>query len=159
MEIIWIRFATTAVFASATLLAVLPAKEANAEPGLRLGLGRTVFNSWATWGEVGYELPGGWELAASITASGNTRNGHQGEVKAVSFSRIFRPQWHLFGATSYFRLGVAHADGSALVGDNNFRLGLGLEWSAVQVEYFHYSSARLSKPNTGIDGVQLRFAY
>lgn len=158
MEIQWTRLAVAGCATVAVLASAWP-RDADAEPGWRVGLGRTLFNSWATWGEIGYEWPGAWEIAASAGNAGNTRNGHQDGVAAASFSRILRPQWHLLGAANYYRLGVAYVDGSVLVGNGNFRLGIGLEWSAVQLEYFHYSSGGLGKPNTGVDGLVLRFAY
>lgn len=158
MKIKWTRIGVAA-FIVALLFAAFSAKDAFAEPGFRVALGRTLFNSAATWGEFGYELPNGWEIGAAVTGAGDTHNGQQGEVVALSFSRIVRPQWRVSGADFYMRLGVAYVDGSALIGDSNFRLGVGLEWSVLQLEYFHYSSAGIHQPNTGVDGVQIRFTY
>lgn len=158
MKINWTRLLVGA-FIVVLLYAAIAAKEAWAEPGFRVGLGHTAANSSATWGEFGYEYSNGWELAASVTGAGDTHNGPQDEVTAVSFSRIVRPPWRLLGATNYYRIGVAYVDGSALIGDTNFRLGVGLEWSVFQLEYFHYSSAGIHQPNTGIDGIQIRFTY
>ncbi|TVO57513.1 acyloxyacyl hydrolase [Denitromonas halophila] len=158
MKIKWTRVAVAAFIVAIAYGAFL-IKEAEAAPGIRVGLGRTVVNSSAPWGEFGYELPNGWEIAAAITGAGDTHNGPQGEVRALSFSRIVRPPWRVFGANNYLRLGVAYVDGSALIGDSNFRLGIGLEWSVMQLEYFHYSSAGIHQPNTGVDGIQIRFTY
>lgn len=154
------RFKTTAIAVVIFILVLLWASfDARADSGMRIALGRTVFNSGAMWGEVGYEFQSGWELAASVSGAGETRNGAQGEVEAVSLSRVVRPHWRLLGATNYYRLGVAYVHDSPLVGDTNYRLGIGLEWPGFQVEFFHYSSAGIHRPNTGIDGVQLRYTY
>lgn len=140
-------------------LLVLAAFNASAEPGFRVALGRTVVNSSAPWGEFGYEFPSGWELAGSISGAGDTKRGPHGEVSTVSWSRIVRPDWWLLGGRNYYRLGVAYVDGSPLIGRTNFRLGIGLEFRVFQLEYFHYSSAGIHQPNTGVDGLQLRFTY
>lgn len=142
------------------ILGVLSAIEAHAEPGFRFALGRTVANSSATMGEFGYEFRGGYELTGSAIGASDTTQGRQGEVQALSFSRLVRPDWHLASANIYMRLGVAYVDGAALIGDTNFRLGVGLEWSrVVQIEYVHWSSAGIHQPNTGIDGLMVRFVY
>lgn len=147
-----------AVFIFIVLL-VLAAFNASAETGYRVSLGHTVANSHTPWGEFGYEFPNGWELAGSVSGAGDTARGRQGEVSTVSWSRIVRPDWHVLGGRNYYRLGVAHVDGSPLIGNSNFRLGIGLEFKVFQIEYFHYSSAGIHQPNTGIDGIQLRFTY
>ncbi|MBT0961671.1 acyloxyacyl hydrolase [Denitromonas iodatirespirans] len=147
-------------FIVAIILGILSAIEAHAEQGFRVALGRTVVNSSATFGEFGYEFPSGWELTGTAMGATDTKRGQQGEVQALSFSRLVRPDWHLAGANVYLRLGVAYVDGAELIGDTNFRLGIGLEWQrALQIEYVHWSSAGIHQPNTGIDGVQLRFIY
>lgn len=151
-------------FIVAIILGVLSAINAYAEPvdhtGFRVALGRTVVNSSAAFGEFGYEFPSGWELTGTAMGATDTKRGQQGEVQAMSFSRLVRPDWHLAGANVYLRLGVAYVDGAELIGDTNFRLGLGLEWQRVlQIEYVHWSSAGIHQPNTGIDGIQLRFIY
>lgn len=130
--------------------------EVQAEDGFRISLGYTVANSTMPAGEFSYEYKG-YELAAMQIGVGDTRNGPQKEVNVFSFSRIVRPEWQVLGAKNYYRIGVAYVDGSPLVGDTNFRLGIGLEFKVFQVEYFHYSSAGIHQPNTGIDGIQLRF--
>ncbi len=140
-------------------LLLFAAFNASAEPGFRVALGRTVVNSATPWGEFGYEFPNGWELAGSVSGAGDTARGPQGEVSTVSWSRIVRPDWWLLGGRNYYRLGVAYVDGSPLIGNSNFRLGIGLEYRVFQVEYFHYSSAGIHQPNTGVDGLQLRFTY
>ena len=152
-----IKPTTIAVVIFAVLL-VLAAFNASAQ-GFRTSLGYTVANSTTPWGEVSYEFPSGWELAGSVSGAGDTRRGPQGEVSTVSWSRVVRPDWWLLGGRNYYRLGVAYVDGSPLVGNTNFRLGIGLEFKVFQIEYFHYSSAGIHQPNTGIDGIQLRFTY
>jgi len=148
------------VFIVVLILACLSAIEAHADPGFRFALGRTVANSSATLGEFGYEFASGCELTGSAIGASDTTRGPQGEVQALSFSRLVRPDWHLAGADVYMRLGVAYVDGAELIGDTNFRLGIGMEWRRVmQIEYVHWSSAGIHQPNTGIDGLMIRFIY
>lgn len=135
---------------------VFAAYNARAEDGARISLGYTAANSTLPIGEIGYEYKG-WEVAASLIGVGDTKNGEQKEVPVYSLSYITRPNWSFLGGRNYYRLGVSYVNGSPLVGDTNFRLGVGLEYKVFQVEYFHYSSAGIHQPNTGIDGIQLRF--
>ena len=157
-----IRYTVVAVILFIVLL-VLAMKSAEAnEPsyeGVRISLGHTVANSSATWGEIGYEFKNNWELAASINGADETRNGWQDKVYVASLSKVIRPEWRIFDARNYYRLGVSYLNESNLVGKTNYRLGVGLEWKHIQVEYFHYSSAGIHKPNTGIDGILLRLKY
>lgn len=145
-----------AVLAFIVLLVVMVyAEAARAQDGVRISLGRTVANSSATFGEIGYEWRR-WELTAGQIGVGNTHNGPQSEVAVFSASRMVRPGWRFLGAEAYSRIGVAYVRGSPLVGDTNFRLGLGLQYRHFQIEYFHLSSAGIHQPNTGIDGIGLR---
>ena len=145
-------FAAVALF---VVLLIAAASNANGEDGARIALGHTAANSELPMGEIGYEHRG-WELAASQIGEGDTKRGEQDTVPIYSLSHVVRPSWRFLGATNYYRIGVAYVDGSPLVGDTNFRLGIGLEWKVMQLEYFHYSSAGIHETNTGIDGVQLR---
>lgn len=138
------------------MLLLLAAYSARAEDGARISLGHTVVNSHMTVGELSYEHKN-WEFAVAQIGKGDTRNGAQNVVPAYSMSYLTRPHWRFLGGKNYYRLGVAHVDGSPLIGNTNFRLGIGLEYKVFQIEYFHYSSAGIHRPNTGIDGVQLRF--
>lgn len=148
----------TWVFVILFIVVLVAARYAEAA-GPRIGLGFTVANSTLAYGEVGYEFDGGYEITAGQNGVGDTRNGPQREVSIFSASRIVRPDWYFFGARNYYRIGVAYVHGSPLVGDTNFRLGVGLEWRHVQVEYFHYSSAGIHQPNTGIDGLYFRLKF
>lgn len=137
------------------IVALLAAYSAHAE-GPRISLGYTVANSTLPTGELSYEYKN-WEYAVTQIGVGDTKNGPQKEVSIWSASYLIKPTWQVLGAKNYYRIGVAYVDGSPLVGDTNFRLGIGLEFKVFQVEYFHYSSAGIHQPNTGIDGIQLRF--
>ena len=125
-------------------------------PGLRISLGYTVANSTLPFGSLSYEH-NNIEYDATIIGEGNTQRGEQSQVYIFSASHLVRPPWYFLGAQNYYRIGVSHQNGSPLVGHTNFRLGAGLEWKVMQVEYIHYSSAGIFKPNTGIDGIQLKF--
>lgn len=146
--------AAVAAFIVVLIFAVYSASS-NAENGPRVSLGYSIINSELPFGEIGYEY-NGWEVAASQWGSGKTKKGYQDPVNIYSLSHVVRPRWGVLGATNYYRIGVSYVDDSPLVGDTNFRLGIGLEWDHVQLEYFHYSSAGIHETNTGIDGIQLR---
>lgn len=138
------------------LLAAVSANNARAEDGARIALGYSLINSEVPVGEVGYEYRG-WEVAASLFGEGSTKRGRQDLVPVYSLSYLTRPDWWFLGGRNYYRIGVAYVDGSPIVGHANFRLGVGMEWSVVQVEYFHYSSAGINEINSGIDGIQVRY--
>ncbi|WP_346839830.1 acyloxyacyl hydrolase [Microbulbifer sp. SAOS-129_SWC] len=142
----------------ALVICAMHAESTNAgEPpgGPFLSLGHTALHSDNSVGEIGYRV-GHWEAAAALIGQGHTSRGDIERARAWSVSRIVWPSWQLLGADNYYRIGAAYVDGDPLVGDWNYRLGLGLSWGLAEVEYFHYSSAGINDPNTGIDGVQLR---
>ncbi|MCX2780430.1 acyloxyacyl hydrolase [Microbulbifer thermotolerans] len=139
----------------AVLTLALYSEDSEARDGVVLSLGHTVLNAHQTAGEVGYRF-GRWEAAATRFGHGSTKRGDIDSAHAVSVSRIVRPGWKFLGAENYYRIGGSYVDGMPLVGNWNYRLGLGLAWDLVEVEYFHYSSAGINDPNTGIDGVQFR---
>jgi len=124
---------------------------------VHIGLGKSLINSQLVVGEVGYERDG-WEVQASLMESGNTKNGNQKQVSLYSVSYITEPGWGYKGVEPYLRLGVSHNTGSELVGNNNFRLGIGVNFNEVfRLEYVHHSSAGIYKNNTGIDYVMLNY--
>lgn len=129
--------------------------EGNPNNGPRISLGYSLINSENPFGEIGYEY-NSWEVAVSAFGSGGTEKGDQDVVYIYSLSHVVRPDWYVLKGRNYYRVGVAYVDDSPLVGDTNFRLGIGMEWKLIAVEYFHYSSAGIHSTNTGIDGVQLR---
>lgn len=137
------------------LVLLVAASSAWAENGPKIGLGHTGINSHMTVGEIAYEY-NNWEAAASIIGQGDTQGGKQDAVNVYSVSKLVRPDWCFLGGCNYYRLGVASVDGSPLVGPFNYRLGVGMEWKLLSVEFFHYSSAGIYDPNTGIDGLMLK---
>ncbi|MBN50000.1 MAG: hypothetical protein CMN85_10695 [Spongiibacteraceae bacterium] len=146
--------AAVAVFVCA-LIAALYSADAKAD-GVRLSLGKTFRTSDVTAGEVSYEM-NDWELAATQLGQGETNKGRRDEaINLYSLSKMVRPGWCVGSVCGYFRIGVAHTPDALLIGDTNYRNGLGIETRVFQVEYFHYSSAGIHKPNTGIDGLMLR---
>jgi len=151
------NFTKIAVIAFIVIL-ILAAYDARAEDGWRVSLGHTAANSSMAFGSIGYEYKG-IEIDATQIGHGSTKRGDQGTVNIFSLSHLVRPDWTFLGGKNYYRIGVSYQDGSPLVGDTNFRLGVGLEWKVFQVEYIHYSSAGIHRPNTGIDGIQLRFKF
>ncbi|WP_160153349.1 acyloxyacyl hydrolase [Microbulbifer sp. ALW1] len=141
------------------LLCALVAERADARPVVSLG--HTALNSHNTVGEIGWQFGTAyqWEVAATAIGRGHTDRGPIDRNWAYSVSRRVQPGWSLLGAENYYRLGVAYVDGSPLVGDINYRLGVGLHWGVVALEYLHYSSAGINDPNTGIDGIQIRVFF
>lgn len=155
----WLKHNLTKVAVAlflAVLLCAVAAERALAGPVLSLG--RTVLNSENTFGEIGYQFGDRhqWEASASLIGQGWTKRGDIVKNEVFSLSRVVRPEWRFLGASNYYRIGVAKVNGSPLVGVPNYRLGVGLDWGVVAVEYVHYSSAGINDPNSGIDGIQLR---
>lgn len=126
-----------------------------ADDGFKIALGKTGINSHLTVSEVGYEYKN-WEFNIGHFGQGPTKKGRQEVTDFYSVSKIIRPDWCFMGGCNFYRIGIAHTDNSNLVGKHNFRLGVGMNWKILSVEYFHYSSAGTYKPNTGIDGVMLK---
>ena len=120
--------------------------------GPRISLGQTLFNQYETHGEIGYEW-NRWEAAASIQGTPEEDE----TTRITSLSRVVKPDWSIGPVNNYYRIGAARVHNSDLVGDFNFRLGIGLSHKVMSVEYFHYSSAGIYDTNTGIDGVMIRF--
>ena len=128
---------------------------AKAEPvgnGLRIALGHTLFNKSETHGEFGYHH-NRWEAAYSFQGAG----GFNQTTEIYSLSRLVRPGWDAGYVSSYFRIGGAYVRNSDLVGDVNFRLGVGADYKVFGIEFFHYSSAGIYDTNRGIDGVMIRY--
>lgn len=140
------------------LLLLLALLSERASAGPVVSLGHTLLNSQSTVGELGWQFGdrAQWEGAVAVIGEGSTKRGDIERNWAYSLSRRVQPTWRLLGAGNYYRLGLAYIDGSPLVGDVNYRLGIGLDWGVVALEYFHYSSAGINDPNTGVDGIQLR---
>lgn len=134
------------------LLLAMCSERSEAADGARIALGKTAVNSSHTYGEFGYEW-NQWEITIGQIGQ------EEDPAEVFTLSRIVRPDWRILGATNFYRIGFAYVDDSPLIGDTNFRLGFGLEWELVQLEYFHYSSAGIHDPNTGVDGIQFRIKF
>ncbi|QDP60424.1 MAG: hypothetical protein GOVbin1096_52 [Prokaryotic dsDNA virus sp.] len=137
------------------ILLLFAADNAYSANGPKISLGKTLINSNLAYGEIGYEYEN-FELTAAQMGEGSTKNGDQGVVQIYSLSHLVRPDWNTFFGKNYYRIGVAYIEDSPLVGNTNFRLGVGIDYGAFSVEYFHYSSSGIHNPNTGIDGIQLK---
>lgn len=122
-------------------------------------LGHTMLNSHMTVGEVGYRTDNRWEVTGTIIGEGGTKRGPQGHAYALMVSRVVEPRWSLFGAENYYRIGAGYVQDSLLIGNFNYRLGVGLDFDVFQLEYFHFSSAGINDVNTGVDGIQLRLPF
>lgn len=122
-----------------------------------IALGYTVFNMHETTGEIGWSN-NDIELGLGIVGSGDTKKGQQNYVYTASISKIVRPEWKILGGKNYYRIGASYVHDSVLVGDANFRLGIGLDYDVFQIEYVHFSSAGIHDTNTGIDMIQLRYS-
>ncbi len=121
-----------------------------------ISLGHTVFNSSATIGEYSYER-NNWDFGLSLIGSGDTKKGYKDDTPIASISYLVRPDWEFLGGKNYYRLGGAYVHEHPLVGNSNYRLGVGMDWDVFALEYVHYSSAGIHETNTGIDAIQLRY--
>lgn len=127
------------------------------ENGPRISIGKTFVNSYLKVGEVSYEY-NNWEASAALMQAGGTKNGPQEQLEIYSLSYLTKPYWGAFGIDPYFRLGVSKNSGSALVGDTNFRLGVGADFHDVwRIEFSHHSSAGIHDTNTGIDYITISY--
>jgi len=124
-----------------------------------IGIGQSVVNSHLKTGEIGYHI-NDWEFNATLQEAGPTKRGDQDKVNIYSVSYVTEPGWGVWGVEPYFRLGVSYNDDSPMVGDTNFRLGIGVDFHNVwRVEYSHHSSAGIHDPNTGIDYVTINYKF
>lgn len=144
-----------AAFIVAVILALYSVET---KAGPTIGLGQTFNKSSLSYGEVGYEWKD-WEATAGKMGEGQTDYGRQEPVNIYSLSRLVRPGWCIKSVCNYFRVGVSKVHGSPLVGEDNYRLGIGIEHTKVQVEYVHFSSAGIYENNGGIDAVMLRLKF
>ena len=132
---------------------------ADEEQFFSVGVGQSVVNSHLKTGEIGYHI-NDWEFQATIQESGKTSRGHQEQVEIYSVSYVTEPSWGIYGVEPYFRLGVSYNDSSPMVGNTNFRLGVGVNFNNIwRVEYSHHSSAGIHSPNTGIDYVTINYLF
>lgn len=148
----------TAILVALFVIALIVAGYARAEDGARIGIGKSVINSHLKTAEIGYEY-NGWELSGTLMEAGPTKNGPQEKTALVSASYLTRPQgWGPDWAQPFFRLGLSYNNDSNLVGNTNFRLGIGLDFADVwRLEYAHHSSAGIHPTNTGVDYVAISY--
>lgn len=135
------------------VIAALYASKSNAGP--TIALGSTFNKSQLTYAEFGYEYRD-WEVTIGQIGEGQTDYGHQEVVDVYSLSKLIRPNWCLGEFCNYYRIGISKIDESPLVGETNFRLGIGIEHKHVQLEFGHDSSAGVWENNGGIDALFLR---
>lgn len=132
---------------------------ANDDQFFQVGIGQSVINSHLKTGEIGYHI-NDWEFQATLQEAGDTKRGYQDKVNIYSVSYVTEPQWEIYGAEPYFRLGMSYNDDSPMVGDTNFRLGIGVNFHDVwRVEYSHHSSAGIHDPNTGLDYITVNYLF
>lgn len=120
---------------------------ARAKADTNISLGQSIIKTELSTGEISTGLYD-WEI-------GYQKIG--GDIDILSVSRVIRPDWCLSNICYYQRLGVAYIPNSTLVGNTNYRLGIGIDFNDLfAFEYFHYSSAGIHKINYGLDGIMLR---
>jgi len=130
-------------------------EKSKADQSIQISLGETVINSHLTVSEIGYEY-NQWEVQAALIEDGSTKNGYQDQMQVYSVSYRTEPDLEFWGVQPYSRLGVSYNSGSELVGDTNFKLGIGLDFHNVwRVEFSHHSSSGIHNPNTGIDYISI----
>lgn len=124
-----------------------------------VGLGQALFNGDMTAAELSYRHRR-WEFGGVILGQGDTAEGEQERLGyAASITRVLRPGWEWCRGSVYGRVGVSYVDGSPLVSHFNFRTGFGIDFRAFSLEYQHFSSASLTRLNTGIDVIQFRIPF
>ncbi len=122
-----------------------------------IDVGKTVNHSSITTGGVGFRFYDKWDLQVRSIGVGETKNGFQDQQFNYSVSRVFSPDWTLFGASVKTGMGGVYSPDLELVGPYNYRLRLILNWkNTVEIEAFHDSSAGTFDPNTGIDALAVR---
>lgn len=128
--------------------------EADESPGY-VALGHSTFNYYQTTGEIAW-TPGKWAVAAQLLGEGSYRGQRVETTTIYSVSRFVEaPFWN---GRPYARIGVAYVDGDLpLVGNRNFRLGLGYRLGVARIEMGHYSSAGIWSTNRGVDFIQVGF--
>ena len=147
----------TVVAVIAFIIVLFFAMKAEAEG--YIGLGKSTFNSHMMTGEAGYRK-NNWDVGVQLIGAGQTKNGSNSPVWIGSVSHIVQPDWSIANyADLFMRLGVAYVRESNLVGDFNFRLGVGFDMELFEVELYHISSAGIWDNNTGIDGIMLRARF
>lgn len=123
------------------------------------GIGQSVANSHLKTGEVGFHV-NNWEFQATLMEEGSTKNGFQDQSQIYSVSYVTEPNWGVHGVDPYLRLGLSYNTESELVGDTNFRLGVGMNFNDVwRVEYSHHSSAGIHQTNSGIDYLTVSYLF
>ena len=148
----------TAYFVLAFIIVIIMAgysAKSSAESFATLGIGTTLINSTLKTAEVGFNY-NSWEVQGTLIEKGSTKNGPQDYVKLASLSYLIEPSWGYVGVEPYFRLGLSYNPASNLVGNSNFKLGVGVDFNEVfRVEYTHHSSAGIHSPNTGVDYITI----
>lgn len=114
-------------------------------------LSHSTFGSEFTIPSVGYRFDSNWDIGLGFFGDGETRKGPHSRSPWAAVSYIVDPNWHGY----FMRIGVAYTPDINLVGDANFRLGIGWDFGVWEVEAQHFSSAGTSKRNTGVDGLGL----
>jgi len=122
-----------------------------------IGLGKSTFNSHSMTGEIGYRNENNWDIGFQLVGPGETKNGNQTEVYITSLSHIIKPGW--LWSSYFMRLGAGYVHDSNLIGDLNFKLGIGFDFGPFEVEMVHFSSAGIWSPNSGYDAVMLRAKF
>jgi hypothetical protein len=128
-----------------------------AESSPYIEINRSVINSETTIGGFGYRINNRWDISMHLIGQGWTKKGEQEVTEMYSLTRVINPTWSVLGGAFYQRVGIAYSPNQQLIGSSNFRLGMGLRWDFVEVEWQHVSSADIHERNTGLDFIALRF--
>ena len=120
------------------------------KPQVKLGLGQTFANSNLMQGEASIDWYD-WEAGLQLMEAGQTIKGDQDQLFIVFLTKSIRPDWCFVGCY-YQKIGLSYVPNSNLVGDLNYRLGVGVSFNVFELEYVHYSSAGIQPINSGVDG-------
>ena len=121
-----------------------------------LAVGGQVNASDATMGSAGVIYKNKIDLSVTYIGEGETDWGTHDSMRVVSISRIVTPGW--WGDTFFMGVGYANVQDALLVGEHNFNLMVGGQWSWGRIYYNHISDFDIgTNDNSGLDGLHASF--
>lgn len=119
-------------------------------------IGGQVNVSDASMGGLGVIYKNKLDLSITYISGGDTEWGKHDAMRVVSLSRIVTPGW--FGDTFFMGIGYANVQDTPLVGEHNFNLMIGGQWTWGRIYYNHISDFDIgTNDNTGLDGLHASF--
>ncbi len=147
------------IFIILLLVSLTYSEKSNAGEGY-VTLGHSTFNSEFTSPSMGYRFDNNMDITIGYFGDGELKNEDHDISAWASLSYVVEPNFKYI--PGYFmRIGVAYTPDINLVGDTNFRLGVGYDFGVWELELMHFSSAGTHHINTGIDtiGITVKKAF